>query len=89
MSLAFLRGIHQSQMVSNAENISISWRHHEILDDKATFVQVMACCHQAKPLPDAMLTQICVKIWCHLATMIEVSHWNGYEVDNNFDFTKY
>ena len=26
--LAFVRGIHRSQRASNAENISISWRHH-------------------------------------------------------------
>ena len=33
-SLAFVRGIHRGpvkspQMASNAENISISWRHHD------------------------------------------------------------
>ena len=27
-SLAFVRGIHRSQMASNAENVSIWWRHH-------------------------------------------------------------
>ena len=40
VSLAFVRGIHRdtvefpAQMASNAENVSIWWRHHEIfLDD--------------------------------------------------------
>ena len=28
VSLAFVRGIHRGQMTSNAENVSIWWRHH-------------------------------------------------------------
>ena len=31
-SLDFVRGIHRSQMASNAENVSIWWRHHETLN---------------------------------------------------------
>ena len=34
-SLAFVRGIHQwipAQMASNAENVSIWWRHHDVRD---------------------------------------------------------
>ena len=29
-SLAFVQGIHRSQMASNAENVSIWWRHHGV-----------------------------------------------------------
>ena len=29
-SLAFVRGIFPAQMASNAENVSIWWRHHDI-----------------------------------------------------------
>ena len=28
-SLAFVRGIHRSQIANNAENVSIWWRHHK------------------------------------------------------------
>ena len=28
-SLAFVRGIHRGKMASNAETVSIWWRHHE------------------------------------------------------------
>ena len=32
-SLAFVRGIHRAQMASNAENVSIWWRHHDMSRD--------------------------------------------------------
>ena len=36
--------------------------------DESTLVQVNAWCHN-KPLPESMLTQICVSIWLHYATV--------------------
>ena len=61
-SLAFVRGIHRgpvnffAQMASNAENVSISWRHHGKVvswsdcisftsDDWSSICRVMETCH--------------------------------------------
>ena len=47
--------------------IALRWKSLDRSDDKSTLVQVMAWCCQAasQPLPEPMLTQICVAIWRH------------------------
>ena len=52
-------------------NITLEWMPKDIIDDKSTFVQVMAWCWQAtsEPLPEPLLTQIYVIIYCQWPTM--------------------
>ena len=59
-NLVLLIGIFRS---SYGNALKMSWN---LSKDKSTLVQVMAWCRQAtKPLPEPMLTQICVAIWRH------------------------
>ena len=43
-SLAFVTGEFPAQKTSNAENISIWWRHHELLS-AIVKTNVAPCCH--------------------------------------------
>ena len=50
--------------------IALMWVSLDFPDDQSTLVQVMALVPSGnKPLPEPMLTQIYVAIWCHSATM--------------------
>ena len=59
------------------------WMPQDLTDDKLILVQVMACCYSGnglvlsgnKPLPEPMLTIICITVWCHWATMTQPYSW--------------
>ena len=71
----FSEGMSLIKFMNISVEIALRWMPLNTFDEKSTLVQVMAWCHQAtihylsqcwprsKPLPEPMLTPICVAIW--------------------------
>ena len=65
-----------TQRASNAENVSIWWRHHETM---SSFVQIMVCCmFNIKPLSEQMLT------FCQLNPEQQLCSWIIMKVNQNW-----
>ena len=78
LKLVFFKVKSRIDISSLSSEIAPRWMPQDLTDDKSTLVQVMAWCRQAtlnKPLPEPMLTQISVTIWCHKTTMSWISNF--------------
>ena len=61
---------HSDAVIDGWSEIALRWMSLDLTDDKATFVGVMAWYRLATShLPESMLTQIYVTMWCHYSTV--------------------